>query len=108
MTFGKAEKIDAVREALQPVLDPEMGVSIVDLGLVRGVDVHGDDSQVLIYLTLTSPMCPMGPQIIAAAQSAAAHLPWAGAVEVQLVWQPAWNPSVDPTEDVRAELGMWL
>ena len=107
MTYGKTEKIDAVRDALRAVIDPELGISIVDLGLVRGIDVHGDDTSVLVYLTLTSPMCPMGPQIIAEVESAA-QLPWAGAAEVQLVWHPPWDPAIDATEDVRAELGLWL
>jgi len=108
MTFARSEKIDAARAALIPVIDPELGISIVDLGLVRGVDVHGDDDNIHIYLTLTSPMCPMAPQIIAAVTHAAGQLPWAGAVDVQLVWQPPWDPKVDANEVVRAELGIWL
>ena len=108
MTFARSEKIDAVRAALGPVVDPELGISIIDLGLVRGVDVHGDADQVLVYLTLTSPMCPMGPQIIQSVRDAAEQLPWAGAVEIQLVWRPLWDPKVDASEEVRAELGLWL
>jgi len=65
MTVGRSAKIDTVREAVREVIDPELGISVVDLGLVRGIDV-------------------------------------------QLVWQPPWDPAVDATDDVRAELGMWL
>ncbi len=108
MNQGKTAKTDSVRQALQPVIDPELGISIVDLGLIRGVDVHGDEDQVRVYLTLTSPMCPMGPEIIASVESAVTQLPWTGDVEVQLVWQPPWDPSVDASEDARVELGIWL
>jgi metal-sulfur cluster biosynthetic enzyme len=108
MTFAKSEKINAVRAALLPVIDPELGISVVDLGLVRGIDVHGDDDDVQVYLTLTSPMCPMGPQIIASVKNAAEEIPWTGVVDVQLVWKPVWDPKVDANEEVRAELGLWL
>ena len=108
MNQGKTAKTDSVRQSLQPVIDPELGISVVDLGLVRGIDVHGDDDQVRVYLTLTSPMCPMGPEIIAAVESAVSRLPWTGQVEIQLVWQPLWDPRVDATEEVRADLGIWI
>ncbi len=108
MNTHRSEQILAVRDALKPVIDPELGVSIVDLGLVRGIDVHGDDDQILVYLTLTSPMCPMGPQIIASVRDAVSALPWQGGVDVDLVWHPPWDPHVDASEDVKAELGIWL
>lgn len=108
MTSGKASKSSTVRRALKPVIDPELGISVVDLGLIRGIDVYGDDDQVLIYLTLTSPMCPMGPQIIASVKAAVDELPWTGVVDVQLVWQPPWDPRVDANEEVKAELGLWI
>lgn len=108
MNQGKTAKTDSVRQALRSVIDPELGISIVDLGLVRGIDVHGDDRQVRIYLTLTSPMCPMGPEIIASVESAVIRLPWARQVEIQLVWQPPWDPRVDASEDARVDLGIWI
>lgn len=97
-----------VRDALQPVQDPELGYSIVDLGLVRGIDVYDEGRKVLVYLTLTSPMCPLGPEIIAATKAAASDLPGVEQVDVELVWQPRWDPRVDASEEVKAELGVWV
>jgi metal-sulfur cluster biosynthetic enzyme len=97
-----------VREALAGVEDPELGFPITELGLVRGVDVHSGGTAVIVFLTLTSPMCPMGPEIIAATHAAAAALDGVEEVDVQLVWQPPWDPREDASEDVKAELGIWL
>jgi metal-sulfur cluster biosynthetic enzyme len=108
LSTHRSEQILAVRRALQPVIDPELGVSIVDLGLIRGIDVHGDDDQVLVHLTLTSPMCPMGPQIMASVENAVSAIPWQGGVDIQLVWQPPWDPHIDATDEVKADLGIWL
>lgn len=94
-------------EALRPVEDPEIGISIVDLGLLRGVEVEDETGRVLVTMTLTSPMCPLGPQIMAAVKAAAAAVPGVGQAAVQLVWSPPWDPRVDATDDAKAELGIW-
>lgn len=98
---------EAIVEALRPVEDPEIGISIVDLGLLRGVEVEDETGKVLVTMTLTSPMCPLGPQIMAAVKSAAAAVPGVGEAGVQLVWSPPWDPRLDATDDVKAELGIW-
>lgn len=98
---------EAIVEALRSVEDPEMGISIVDLGLLRGVEVEDETGKVLVTMTLTSPMCPMGPQIMAAVKSAAAAVPGVVAASVQLAWSPPWDPRIDATDDVKAELGIW-
>ncbi len=98
---------EAIVEALRPVEDPEIGISIVDLGLLRGVEVEDETGRVKVLLTLTSPMCPLGPEIVAAVREHAAAVPGVRAAEVQLVWSPPWDPRVDATEDVKAELGIW-
>ncbi|MFO7654173.1 MAG: metal-sulfur cluster assembly factor [Candidatus Krumholzibacteriia bacterium] len=96
-----------VLDALRPVKDPELDISIVDLGLIRGIAVEDDTGQVRIDLTLTSPMCPLGPEIMAAAKGAAEKVEGVNGAEVQLVWSPPWDPRVDCSEDARAELGIW-
>jgi len=98
---------ESVLEALRTVIDPELDISIVDLGLVRGVSVADDSGDVQIDLTLTSPMCPLGPEIVAATRSAAAGLDGVAEVDVQLVWSPLWDPRVDASEEARAQLGIW-
>ena len=87
--------------------DPEIGISIVDLGLLRGVEVEDDSGRVIVSLTLTSPMCPLGPQIIAAVKRTVEALPGVTVAIVNLVWSPPWDPRVDATDDVKAELGIW-
>ena len=94
-------------EALRPVIDPELNLSIVDLGLLRGVEVEPDDGNVQIDLTLTSPMCPMAPEIVAATRNAALAVPGVRSCFVDLVWSPPWDPRTDATDDVKAELGIW-
>jgi len=95
---------DVVRENLRTVVDPELGVSIVDLGLISGVEVK--DNDVTIKMTLTSPACPVGAVIQAQAHSAVKKLPWAKEVKVQLVWSPRWDPRLMASEDAKMELGI--
>jgi metal-sulfur cluster biosynthetic enzyme len=102
-----APTIDAVMAKLQPVIDPELDISIVDLGLIRGVTIKDETGDIDIDLTLTSPMCPMGPEIMAATSRAAAQTPGAGKVHVDLVFAPPWDPRKDATEDGKAMLGIW-
>ncbi len=94
-------------EALRSVIDPELNLSIVDLGLLRGVEIDPDDGNVQVDLTLTSPMCPMAPQIVQATRDAAMGVPGVRSCFVDLVWSPPWDPRTDATDDVKAELGIW-
>lgn len=93
---------EQVREQLRNVIDPELGLNIVDLGLVYDVEV--DDGQATVTMTLTSPGCPAGGMIMAGAQEAARATEGVDDAEVKLVWKPFWTPDrIDP--DVRAALG---
>jgi metal-sulfur cluster biosynthetic enzyme len=98
---------EQVLAGLRPVIDPEMDISIVELGLVRGIEVEEETGRVRVRLTLTSPMCPLGPEIVAATRSAAERVGGVTAAQVDLVWSPPWDPAVDASEDARAELGIW-
>jgi len=91
-----------VRLALRRVKDPEINLNIVDLGLVYDVEVNGAD--VSIDMSLTSPGCPAGPQIMHDAETEVRSIPGVGAVAVNLVWSPPWTPErIEPR--VRAYLG---
>jgi metal-sulfur cluster biosynthetic enzyme len=96
-----------VIEALTPIKDPELNIGIVDLGLVREVEVDAETGEVTVGLTLTSPMCPMGPQIMDAVKSAVQRIEGVTRAGVDLVWSPPWDPRVDASEDAKAELGIW-
>jgi metal-sulfur cluster biosynthetic enzyme len=94
---------DAVRTALRKVKDPELNLSVIDLGLVYEVLVEDDD--VRIQMTLTSPGCPSGPEILSDAQRAVEAVEGVKSVDVELVWSPYWTPErIDPK--VRAYLGL--
>ena len=85
--------VESVRAILRQVIDPEVGVNIVDLGLVYRIDVSA--GQVLIEMTMTSPACPMGDMIMDDINAAVeAALPEDIPVVVQLVWEPPWNPGM--------------
>ena len=96
------DKAAQVREQLKNVIDPELGLNIVDLGLIYDVEV--EDGQATVTMTLTSPGCPAGGTIMAGAQEAARSTEGVDDAEVKLVWKPFWTPDrIDP--EVRAALG---
>ncbi len=98
---------DAVKEALSPITDPEIGISIVDLGLIRRVAVSEDGTSVTVTMTLTTPFCPEGPEIVAAVEHTLRTLPGVTDASVQLEWDPPWDPKTDASDEVKAELGIW-
>lgn len=99
---------DTIREALKQVIDPELFVNIIDLGLVYGVNVEEAEgkSNITIEMTLTSPACPAGPQLVGQSKDVLARLEGAGAVDVKLVMSPPWTPD-RMTEDARDQLGIF-
>lgn len=99
--------VEKVRDALRDVKDPEIGFNIVDLGLLRGIELDPDQGIVGVKLTLTSPMCPIAPEILEAAKFTLDRIPGVHHASVELVWQPPWDPRIDATEDIKAELGIW-
>ena len=93
---------DQVKLALRRVKDPELNLNILDLGLVYAIRVDGN--AVSIDMTLTSPGCPSGPEIMTDAERHLRALPGVGDVTVNLVWSPFWSPErIEPR--VRAYLG---
>jgi len=78
-----------VRDALGDVIDPEIGLNIIDLGLVYDIEVDGDVAD--IQMTLTSPSCPMGPYIMSETKAAAETVDGINHAEVILVWEPYWT-----------------
>lgn len=93
---------EQVRDALKKVIDPELGLNIVDLGLIY--DIRVDEGKAAVDMTLTSPGCPAGPQILSSAQAAAGTVEGIHEAEVNLVWKPLWTQDrIDPA--VRAVLG---
>lgn len=83
--------IEEVYKALEKVIDPELGVDIVNLGLIYDVIVK-DDKSVYVEMTLTTPGCPLHDTLTNGVKSAVQTLPNVQNVEVELVWEPEWTP----------------
>jgi metal-sulfur cluster biosynthetic enzyme len=93
---------EEIRQALRTVSDPELGLNIVDLGLVY--DIRVEEGAAAVDMTLTSPGCPAGPQILESARAAVVGVEGVGQAKVNLVWKPFWTPDrIDPA--VRALMG---
>ena len=94
--------------ALKAVYDPELGISIVDLGLVYGVNTIEDENKVLIDMTLTTPACPLGPMIKTQAHAVlTSNFDAIRVVDINLVWTPRWDPRTMASEEAKVELGIW-
>lgn len=99
--------VEEVRQALRKVVDPEIHLNIVDLGLVYGIEIK-EEKNVKVDMTLTSPMCPYGPQLIAEVPKAIKEkVPEIEKTDVNLVWIPQWDPRTMATEEVKMELGIF-
>ena len=95
--------VEAIRRALRQVKDPEIDLSVIDLGLIYDMEVS-DDGEVDIKMTLTSPGCPSGPEMLADVDRVVRALDGVTDVNVELVWEPYWTPErIDPR--VRSFLG---
>ncbi len=94
---------ETVRKALRQVKDPELGLNIMDIGLVYDVAVD-PDGQVRVRMTLTSPGCPSGPEIMQDAKMVVEELDGVASATIELVWEPYWTPEkMDPR--VKAFMG---
>ena len=96
---------EQVREVLRGVVDPELHLNIVDLGLVYEVVV--DQANVSVKMTLTSPGCPYGPYLIHQVRDTVQGLKGIQEAKVEVVWDPPWGPD-KMTEEIRLELGFDL
>lgn len=95
-----------INDALRAVIDPELGVNIIDLGLVYKVAV-GDDGRITITMTLTTPGCPMHASFAEEIeQTLWTAIPGLTGVDVNLVWEPRWSPMM-MSEEGLAQLGLF-
>ena len=98
------ELYEAVVAALKEIYDPEIPVNIYDLGLIYGVDVS-PEADVIINMTLTTPHCPVAESMPGEVELRAASVPGVRDAEVNLVWDPPWDPQ-KMSDEARLELGM--
>ena len=97
---------DDVMELLQPIEDPELRMSIVDLGLVYDIEIS-DDQIIDVTITLTTPACPLGPVIIAQIQDRLMDQANIKDVNVNLTFTPPWDPRIMASDDIKMQLGIW-
>ena len=96
---------ELVREKLVDVFDPELRMSIVELGLIYDVDVA--EGNVKVVYTLTSQACPLGPIIDGQIQNILADLPGVKEVETEVTFNPPWDPRTMASDEVKMQLGIW-
>jgi metal-sulfur cluster biosynthetic enzyme len=93
-----------IYEKLKEIYDPEVGINIVDMGLIYSLDIA--DSKVAITMTLTSPGCPAGPQILSQVDSQVKTVAGVEDVDINVVWSPPWSPDM-LSEEARDQLGIF-
>ena len=94
--------LDQAKLVLRRVKDPELNLNIVDLGLIYDIQVEGTD--INVDMSLTSPGCPSGPEIMGEAEKQLRTVPGVGDVKINLIWSPPWTPDrIEPR--VRTYLG---
>lgn len=99
----QAALVEKVRNNLKRVIDPELNINVVDLGLIYDISLR-DEESVFITMTLTTPGCPLHDSIVGGVRYAVQEMEEIEIVDVQLVWEPAWTPD-RMTEEGRAALG---
>jgi len=100
-----SEVENGIVEALKSVFDPEIPVNIYELGLIYDIDIQAEGA-VQVKMTLTSPGCPVAGSLPGEVRDKVAGVPGVASVDVELVWDPSWNPSM-MSEAARLELGMF-
>ncbi|MHA6723853.1 SUF system Fe-S cluster assembly protein [Sphingomonas sp. RS2018] len=98
------EVYEGIIAALKDIFDPEIPVNIYELGLIYGVEV-GDDGHAVVMMTLTTPHCPVAESMPAEVELRVGAVPGVGTVDVNLVWDPPWDPS-KMSDEAKLELGM--
>jgi metal-sulfur cluster biosynthetic enzyme len=94
---------DEIRDALRYVVDPEVGLNVVDLGLVYGIEVS--PGRIGVRMTMTTPACPVADTLVDSARAAVRDAaPQVPDIEIELVWDPPWNPDM-MSEIARAYFG---
>ena len=98
---------EIVLEALKSVVDPEMLIGIVDLGLVYDVKLEEEGKKLGVDMTLTTPMCPYGPMLVGQVQDVLKMMPGVEESQVNLVWDPPWDPRTMANDEAKDKLMIW-
>ena len=98
-----------VRESLRSVEDPEMKISVIELGLIYGIRAEDKEgvTHIEVDMTLTSPGCPIAPELMAAVHRATEQTEGVDSVHVNLTFSPLWDPRKHASEDARIDMGIF-
>ena len=96
--------IKEVIDKLKECTDPEIGINIVDLGLIYGIQID-ESNNIKLKMTMTSPMCPVTSIILADAQLRLESMPDVGKIEIELVWEPLWSPDMI-SQEIKQQFGV--
>lgn len=100
--------VEQVRKSLEAVNDPELDIPILDLGLVYDISVEGENGEhVTVVMTLTSPMCPVGPMFKQSVESNVKAIEGVETATVDITFSPPWDPRTMASDDVKVTLGIW-
>tara|TARA_B100000900_G_scaffold266386_1_gene227302 strand:- start:5507 stop:5830 length:324 start_codon:yes stop_codon:yes gene_type:complete len=96
---------DSVKSSLKRVVDPEIGINIVDLGLVYEIDVN-EENDVQVLMTLTAPNCPFGDMIMMETEFAVRSVKDVNLVKINLTFDPPWNPDQHVSDEAKYQMGI--
>lgn len=96
-----------IRKALTGVIDPELHLDILNLGLIYTVEPKPEEKHIRVEMTLTSPACPYGPELQRQTHDAVATLPEVKTVHVEIVFSPPWDPRTMASDDAKDILGIF-
>ena len=97
--------VDSVKSSLKRVVDPEIGINIVDLGLVYDIDVN-QENDVQVLMTLTAPNCPFGDMIMMETEFAVRSVKGVNLVKINLTFDPPWNPDQHVSDEAKYQMGL--
>ncbi len=97
---------EEIMESLVPIQDPEILLSIVDLGLVYDVQID-ELGMVDVTITLTTPACPMGPLLVGQIEDTLIDLPGVKDVNIEITFSPPWDPRTMASDEIKMQLGIW-
>ncbi|MCY3887085.1 MAG: metal-sulfur cluster assembly factor [Chloroflexi bacterium] len=107
MTEAGTPALDEIRSVLKTVFDPEIGINIVDLGLVYDIKLEDAGKTAVIAYTLTTPACPVGPMLQAQMEQVVGTVEGIDTVKLDLVFSPPWDPREMASDEAKFELGIF-
>jgi len=96
---------DKIRRSLRKVIDPEIGINIVDLGLIYKIDTNAEND-VQVLMTLTAPNCPYGDMILMETEFACRSVDDVNLIQINLTFDPPWNPDIHVSDEAKYQMGI--